>query len=466
MQCAGWNTTVGKPNWRLRCEAMPTAEGERMSGTTLDDYADRYARRMQGMTVSEVRALFAMASRPEIVSLAGGSPFVSALPLDEIADMTAGVIRDRGAEALQYGTGQGDPRLREIVCDVMAIEGVIGSAEDVVITVGSQQGLDLIAHLFLDPGDVVLAEGPSYVGALGTFAAAEAEVVHVPMDSEGLIPEALDATLRQLSAEGRRVKFLYTVPNFQNPTGVTLTEPRRDAIVALAERYDLLIIEDNPYGLLGFEEGPGQALRARSADRVIYLGSCSKTFGAGLRTGWVLAPPAVREKLVLVNESQVLSPAMLTQMIATEYLGKYPWREQLKVFREIYRERRDTMLDALTTVMPSNVTWTQPRGGFFVWATVGDDLDTKAMQPRALAHKVAYVPGIGFYADGGGRQNMRLCFSSASPERIREGIRRLSAVIEEETELRQVFNTPSAVRRGPHGGPVSRTSFTPGPELA
>ena len=221
-----------------------------------------------------------------------------------------------------------------------------------------------------------------------------------------------------------------------------------------------------PRALLGFEEGPGQALRARSSDRVIYLGSCSKMFGAGLRTGWVLAPPAVREKLVLVNESQVLSPAMLTQMIASEYLGKYPWREQLKVFREIYRERRDVMLDALSTHMPTGVTWTHPRGGFFVWATVGDELDTKAMQPRALAHKVAYVPGIGFYADGSGRQNMRLCFSSASPDRIREGIRRLASVVEEETELRQVFNTPSAVRRGPHGGPVSRTSFAPGPELA
>jgi 2-aminoadipate transaminase len=443
-----------------------TVEGERMSGTTLDDYTDRYARRMHGMTVSEVRALFAMASRPEVVSLAGGSPFVAALPLDVIAEMAASVIRDRGAEALQYGTGQGDPRLRELVCEVMAVEGVIGSAEDVVITVGSQQGLDLIAHLFLDPGDVVLAEGPSYVGALGTFAAAEAEVVHVPMDADGLIPEALDATLQRLSAEGRRVKFLYTVPNFQNPTGVTLTEPRRDAIVALAERYDLLIIEDNPYGLLGFEDGPGQALRARSSDRVIYLGSCSKMFGAGLRTGWVLAPPAVKEKLVLVNEAQVLSPAMLTQMIASEYLATFPWRDQLKVFREIYRERRDAMLDALTTMMPAGVSWTHPRGGFFVWATVGDHLDTKAMQPRALTHKVAYVPGIGFFADGSGRQNMRLCFSSAGPERIREGIRRLATVIDEESELRQVFNTPSASRRGPHGGPASRASFAPGPELA
>jgi DNA-binding transcriptional MocR family regulator len=436
-----------------------------MSGTTLDDYADRYAQRMRGMTVSEVRALFAMASRPEVVSLAGGSPFVSALPLDEIAELTASVIRDQGAIALQYGTGQGDPRLRELLCEVMALEGVVGSAEDLVITVGSQQGLDLLAHLFLDPGDVVLAEAPSYVGALGTFAAAQAEVVHVEMDDEGLQPDALREALERLEAAGRRVKFLYTVPNFQNPAGVTLTEPRRDAVIALAERHDLLVVEDNPYGLLGFEEGPGRALRARSDDRVIYLGSLSKTFGAGLRTGWVLAPPAVKEKLVLINESQVLSPAMLTQMIAAEYLAHHAWKDQVKAFREIYRERRDAMLDALETMMPAGATWTRPRGGFFVWATL-PDLDTKLMQPRALAHKVAYVPGVGFYADGGGRRDMRLCYSVSSPERIREGIRRLAVVIDEETELRRVFDThldpPESFRRAPH----RRTSFAPGPELA
>jgi 2-aminoadipate transaminase len=435
-----------------------------MTGTTLDDYTDRYARRMNGMTVSEVRALFAMASRPEVVSLAGGSPYVAALRLDEIADLTASVIRDRGAEAFQYGTGQGHPRLRELVCEVMALEGVVGSAEDVVITVGSQQGLDLIAHLFLDPGDVVLAEGPSYVGALGTFAAAEAEVVHVPMDADGLIPEALDGALQRLVTAGRRVKFLYTVPNFHNPAGVTLTEPRRDAVLALAERYDLLIIEDNPYGLLGFEESPGQALRARSSDRVIYLGSCSKTFGAGLRTGWVLAPPAVKEKLVLVNESQVLSPSMLTQLITCAYLTNYAWKEQIKAFQEIYRERRDTMLDALATMMPPGITWTRPRGGFFIWASVPEGLDTKAMQARALAHKVAYVPGVGFYADGNGRQDMRLCYSSAPPDRIREGIRRLATVIDEETELRRVFNAPSGPASPADAG--SRASYTPGPEIS
>ncbi len=440
-----------------------------MGGTTLDDYTDRYARRMHGMTVSEIRALFAVANRPEVVSLAGGSPYVSALPLDDIAELAAKVVREQGALSLQYGSGQGEERLRELICEVMAMEGVLGSADDVVVTVGSQQGLDLLAHLFLDPGDVVLAEGPSYVGALGTFAAAQAEVVHVPMDADGLQPEALREALDRLAADGRRAKFLYTVPNFHNPAGVTLTESRRDEIVALAERYDLLVIEDNPYGLLGFEEGPGRALRARSSDRVIYLGSFSKTFAAGLRTGWVLAPHAVREKLVLVNEAQLLSPSMFTQRLVAEYLDHHPWREQVKVFREIYRERRDATLDALATTMPAGVTWTRPRGGFYVWVTLPDGLDSKEMQPRALAHKIAYVPGVGFYADGSGRQELRLSYCFPPPERIREGIRRLAAVIGEETELRQVFHTGPGGRAAgrpstsEHGG---RTSVTPGPEVA
>ena len=434
-----------------------------MTGTTLDDYTDRYAQRMRGMTVSEIRALFAVASRPEVVSLAGGMPYTAALPLGDIADLTAALIRERGATALQYGSGQGEPRLRELICEVMALEGVVGSAEDIVITVGSQQGLDLLAHLFLDPGDVVLCEGPSYVGALGTFVAAQAEIVHVPMDADGLQPEALAEALEKLAKQGKRVKFLYTVPNFHNPAGVTLSESRRDRIVELAERHDLLIVEDNPYGLLGFEDPPGQALRARSTDRVIYLGSFSKTFAAGMRTGWVLAPHAVRDKLVLVNEAQLLSPSMFTQMIVTEYLEHHPWREQVKVFRELYRERRDAMLDALTVMMPPGVSWTRPRGGFYVWMTLPEGLDSKAMVPRALAHKVAYVPGIGFYANGAGRREIRLSYCFPSPERLREGVRRLATVIGEETELRAVFHTgESSVDRKPD----LRTPLAPGPEVA
>ncbi|NUS73808.1 MAG: PLP-dependent aminotransferase family protein [Corynebacteriales bacterium] len=392
------------------------------------------------MTVSEIRALFAVANRPEVVSLAGGMPYLSALPLDVVGDLVGKLIRDQGANALQYGAGQGELALRERICEVMALEKISASAGDVVVTVGSQHGLTLLAQAFLDPGDVVLAEGPSYVGALGVFAAAQAEVTHVPMDADGLDPAALADALATLRAQGKRAKFVYTVPNFHNPAGVTMTEERRDALVALAQQYDVLIIEDNPYGLLGFEDEPGRALRSRDSDRVIYLGSFSKTFAPGLRTGWVLAPPAVRQKLVLINEAQVLCPPQLTQRVITEYLTHHPWRQQIKVFRELYQTRRDAMLSALNTMMPSGVSWEEPRGGFYIWLTLPEGIDSKSLLARALAHQVAYVPGVGFYSDGQGRGNLRLSYCFPEPERLVEGVRRFSSALEQERALRSVFD--------------------------
>jgi 2-aminoadipate transaminase len=420
-----------------------------VNGTTLDDYTDRYSATVRGMTPSEIRALFAVASRPEVVSLAGGMPFVEALPLQAIADLMSELVRSQGAVALQYGAGQGLPELRELICEVMELEGVAASPDDVVVTTGSQQALDMVSRVFLDPGDIVLAEGPSYVGALGTFQAAQAEVIHVPMDGDGLIPAELRLALERLRSQGRRAKFLYTVPNFHNPAGVTLVESRRVELIALAEEFDLLVVEDNPYGLLGFEEPPARALRARNSSRVIYLGSFSKTFAAGLRVGWVLAPHAVRDKLVMVSEAQVLCPSNLTQKVVAEYLSRHPWRDQIKVYREVYRERRDSLLDALSTSMPPGVTWTQPRGGFYVWLTLPPGWDAKAMVPRALAHKVAYVPGIGFYADGDGIRDLRLSYCYPPPERIREGVRRLAGVMEEEAEVRATFASLGSSPRHP-----------------
>ena len=410
-----------------------------MSGTSLDPYADRYAGRTRGMTASEIRALFAVASRPEVVSLAGGMPYLPALPMDAVGELMGELVTGSGAAALQYGPGQGNPALRERICEVMALEGIVGSAEDVVVTVGSQQALDMVSRVFLDPGDVVLAEGPSYVGALGTFAAAQAEVVHVPMDGDGLVPQALQAALERLRADGRRAKFLYTVPNFHNPGGVTLTADRRPEILAIADRYDLLVLEDNPYGLLGFNREPLPALRALNDSRVIYLGSFSKTFAPGLRVGWVLAPHPIREKLVLVSEAQVLCPPTYNQLAVEGYLRTQPWLEQVKVFRELYQERRDAMLEALDAMMPPGITWTKPDGGFYVWLTLPSGLDSKVMQPRGLHARVAYVPGIGFYADGQGRRDLRLSYCFPEPDRIREGVRRLASVVEEEIELRATF---------------------------
>jgi DNA-binding transcriptional MocR family regulator len=413
------------------------------SGTTLDDYTDRYAQRVRGMTASEIRALFAVASRPEVVSLAGGAPYVSALPLDAVGEMLRRLAFDHGATTLQYGIGQGTPELRERICEVMACSGIGGdlgaSPEDVVVTVGGQQALDLVARLFLDPGDVVLAEGPTYVGALGAFQAAQARVVHVAMDDDGLIPEALTAAIDDVAAAGQRAKFLYTIPTYQNPAGVTLSEPRREQVLEICERAGLLVIEDDPYGQLGFEGEAPAPLRARRRDVVFYLSTFSKTFAPGFRVGWVLAPHAVREKLVIASEAQILCPSAFSQAAVTEYLTTMPWQEQLKSYREIYRERRDALLGAMAQLMPAGTRWTRPGGGLFVWATLPDGLDAKAMVPRALGARVAYVPGTGFYADGSGAPNLRLNFSFSPPERIREGVRRLAGVVEQELSLRSVF---------------------------
>jgi 2-aminoadipate transaminase len=445
-----------------------------VTGTTLDDYTDRYAQRVRGMAASEIRALFAVTSRPEVVSLAGGAPFVSALPLDAVGEMLGRLGSEHGATTLQYSGGQGDLALRERICEVMAVSGIDASTgaspEDVVVTIGGQQALDLISRVFLDPGDVVLAEGPSYVGALGVFQAAQADVVHVPMDDDGLIPAALAEALDTVAKAGKRAKFLYTVPAFHNPAGVTLSEARREEVLCIAERAGLLVVEDDPYGLLGFDHDPLPALRARRRDGVLYVGTFSKTFAPGMRVGWVLAPHAVREKLVIASEAQILCPSMFAQSAIATYFATMPWLEQIKVFREIYRERRNALLSALEDMMPAGARWTRPKGGFYVWLTLPEGLHSKELLPRAIAARVAYVPGTGFYADGSGGSHMRLSYCYPPPDRIREGVRRLAAVIEQEMAVRAVFGTPADARdRGvswTHAGPVgSSAADTPSPEV-
>ncbi|WP_346109297.1 PLP-dependent aminotransferase family protein [Nonomuraea maheshkhaliensis] len=410
------------------------------------------------MVASEIRALFAVASRPEVVSLAGGMPYVTALPLDMVGELVSELVTRRGPVALQYGSGQGDPHLREQICEVMRLEGINAGANDVVVTVGSQQALDLITRIFIDPGDVILAEGPSYVGALGTFAAYQAKVVHIAMDDQGIVPESLAQTIYALETAGAPVKFLYTIPTFHNPGGVTLNIARRQQVLDICQRAGILIIEDNPYGLLGFDGDPLPALRADNPDGVVYLGSFSKTLAPGFRVGWALAPHAIREKLVLAMESAVLSHSSFTQLAVGEYLATQPWQEQIKTFRELYRDRRDALLDALEALMPPEVTWTRPGGGFFVWATLPEGLDSKAILPRAVAERVAFVPGTGFFSDGSGARHMRLSYCYPEPDRIREGVRRLAGVIDQEMQLRDTFGTSSA---RDHQG-----VDTPGPDLA
>ncbi|MDP1721311.1 MAG: PLP-dependent aminotransferase family protein [Candidatus Nanopelagicaceae bacterium] len=396
----------------------------------------RFASRAAGMQPSEIRSLFAVASRPEIVSLAGGMPNLSALPMEMMASVVSKLILTNGAEALQYGSGQGHPKLREQICEVMALEGIRANPDDVIVTTGSQQALDLISRIFIDPGDVVLVEAPSYVGALGTFHQYEAQVVHVELDSQGLVPEALRQAISSVRASGRTIKFLYLIPNYQNPTGVLLPADRRTEILEICREEAIFVVEDNPYGLLGFDRPSPNAMRAEDTENVIYLGSFSKTIAAGLRVGWALVPPSLKEKLVIASESSILCPSNFTQLTISNYLADQPWRDQIASFCELYKVRRDAMLESLEEYFPASATWTKPGGGFYVWVNLPPEIDTKLMMPKAIVAKVAYVPGTAFYADGFGSWAMRLSYCHPTPERIREGVKALSNVVKGEISRR------------------------------
>ena len=425
---------------------MPVPEPIRPSGTPVESRpVTRFAARTAGMTASEIRALFAVASRPEVVSLAGGMPNLAALPLDTLAGEVAELVTRDGQVALQYGSAQGVPALREQICEVMALEGIRADPDDVVVTVGSQMALDLVTRILCDPGDVVLAEGPSYVGALGSFAAYQARVVHVAMDAHGLVPELLREALRTLAARGVIPKFLYTIPNFHNPAGVTLAVERRREVLDICAEYGVAVLEDNPYGLLGFTGRIYPALRSMDPG-VLYLGSFSKTFASGLRVGWALVPPAVRDRLVLAAESATLCPPTFNQMLVSRYLAAHDWRGQIKTFTEVYRERRDAMLAALETNVNDGSTWNIPDGGFYVWLTVPEGVDTKAMLPRAVTARVAYASGTGFYADGFGSRQLRLSYCYPTPERITEGVRRLAGVLEAELDVMRTFGSAARPR--------------------
>jgi DNA-binding transcriptional MocR family regulator len=427
-----------------------------------------YAQRAHGLAASEIRALFAVASRPEVVSLAGGMPYVSALDLAAVADTTARLIRERGMTALQYGSGQGDERLREQILEVMAPVGISAHPDDVVVTTGSQMALDLVVRTFCDPGDVVMVESPSYVGALGVFRSYEAKVVHVAMDEQGLSPVALAEGIRRVRAEGGQVKLIYTIPSYHNPAGLTQGQSRRHEILEVARSHGILVLEDDPYGLLGFDGVVPRAMRADEATGVVYLGSFSKTIASGLRVGWAVAPHGVREKLVLAAEAAVLCPSNFAQLTVSEYLATNPWMAQIETFRDVYRERRDALLGALSDHMPAGTTWTEPSGGFYSWVTLPEGMDARAMLPRAVAALVAYVPGTGFFAgeaeQDANRRSLRLSYCYPPPDRIVEGVRRLGNVIDDELGLLDTFGeaTPGT---GWHPNDEAVLT-TPAPDLA
>ena len=440
-----------------------TPEHAPVHGNRLDRYVEAYAARTHGMAASQIRALFSVANRPEVVSLAGGMPNLSALPLDVIGEQAATLLTQHGTQALQYAGAQGDPTLREQIVEIMGLQGIRAHADDVVVTTGSQQALDLVTRIFVNPGDVILCESPSYVGALQAFISYQADIRHVAMDDGGLVPEALQEALDGLAREGKKAKFLYTIPSFHNPAGVSQNRERRERILAIAQAAGVLVLEDDPYGLLGFDGEIPRAMRADDDEGVIYLGSFSKTFAPGLRVGWACAPHAVREKLVLASEATMLNSSTFSQLLVSRYLANHAWMDQVKTFREIYRERRDATLESLESLMPPGTTWTRPDGGFYVWLTLPGGMDATAMLPLAVTGRVAYVPGTAFYADGQGRSSMRLSYCFPDPDRIREGVRRLAGVIEEEMELRATFGPAAVGGAHPLDGPEQAA---PGPDIA
>nr|WP_306468461.1 PLP-dependent aminotransferase family protein [Actinomyces sp. 186855] len=366
-------------------------------------------------------------------------PNLKDLPLDALAEATAQMIRKDGGRALQYGNGQGLPALREKIPEIMALEGIDADPEDVIITTGSQQAVDIITELFIDPGDVILAEAPTYVGSLSIFATYQADIQQVTIDADGVVPEALEEKIVQLEREGRNIKFFYCLPNFHNPAGVTLSEERRPQVIDICRRHHILIVEDNPYGLLGFEGQTYTALKTLAPNDVVYLGSFSKIFAPGYRVGWAVAPAAVRDKMKLASEAAILCPSSVGQYSIAMYLDNFDWQQQIKDFRAMYRGRRDAIVSALDEFMPQ-CTWNVPDGGFYVWVGLPEGLDAKDMLPRAVTNLVAYVSGTAFYAGGrSGRDRMRLSFCYPEPVEIREGVRRLSEVVSRDLELRDIF---------------------------
>jgi len=412
------------------------------SRVVFDRLQGRYAQRMSSMRTSAVRDLFAAASRPDVISLSGGMPEISRVPTHTAADAAHKAVAHFGGQALQYGSSEGRVELRRIIVELMAEIGVRVRTDDIVITAGAQQALDLLGKIFLDPGDVVIAEGPTYLGALQAFSAYGPEIRCVEMDDCGMRMDLLEDELRRLGPRG--AKFIYTIPNFQNPGGVTLAADRRRRLIELSREYDIPVIEDDPYGRLRFEGGHIKPLRALD-DEVIYLGTFSKIFAPGLRLGWVTAPHPVLAKLLVAKQAADLCGSAFAQITAEQYFGGTRWRKVMQGLTRTYAERRDAMLTALAEHFPPEARWTCPEGGFFVWVELPGFLDTQVMLAEAVERGVTFVPGDSFYPDGRGRNCMRLAFCYAEPERIEEGIRRLAEVLEDRLELYRAFMAAGAM---------------------
>src|SRR6476469_2927823 len=402
----------------------------------LERYAALFASRTSVMKSSAMRDLMAITERPEVISLAGGLPDTSTFPAEELAAVLSRLAAADSARALQYGPTDGIAAVKDAIVTVMAAEGVDVGTEDILVTTGGQQVIDLVCKTLVDPGDVIVAEAPTYPGAVPAFSAYQADVVQIAMDEHGMKVDELEETLDRLDAEGRRPKCIYTIPTFQNPGGVTMSLPRRKRLVEVARERELLVLEDNPYGLLRYE---GEALPTLYAldggDFVIYLGTFSKILSPGVRVGWSVAPAPVLEKMNLGKQASDLCSSSLSQLFVATYFAERRWQDYLGELRDLYRTRRDVMLAALAEHFPPEAAWTTPEGGLFLWVTLPDYIDTTDLLARALSRNVAFVPGRAAYLDGRGGSSMRLNFSGVDDDTIREGVRRIGEVIREQVGL-------------------------------
>jgi 2-aminoadipate transaminase len=453
-----------------RPPTQPPARGARTTAHELARYERLFAARTSGMRSSAMREMMALTERPEVISLAGGLPDTSTFPPELYAKLMAQVAADSTARALQYGPTEGMAAAMECIVEVMAEEGTAVGTEEMIVTTGGQQVIDLVCKTLIDPGDVIVAEAPTYPGAVPTFGAYQADVVQIEMDGEGMPTDALQETLDRLQAENRRPKFIYTIPNFQNPGGVTMSLERRRRLVEIARERELLVLEDNPYGLLRYEGEPLPTLysldaansgRRGTSDLVIYLGTFSKILAPGLRLGWAVAPRPVLEKLNLGKQGADLCSSPVTQLFVARYFREHDWRGYLGELKDLYRSRRNAMLQSLEEHFGGRATWTTPGGGLFIWVTLPEHVDTTGL--LAQCEDVAFVPGRSAYMDGRrGASSMRLNFAGLPAEEIREGVRRIGKNMGADTGLLSTLMGSPPTPSPPAPQPVEKAPAPPG----
>src|SRR4030043_790098 len=410
---------------------------------TFDYWEHLYSNRTEYMFSSEIRDLLSLSARPDIISFSGGLPEVRALNYQKLERYIKRILKTNGDISLQYGESEGYYPLRTKLIEVMKLEGLDTVEEDIITTTGGQQALDLLAKIFIDPGDIIITESPAYTGALNSFRSYEAKIIGIPLDKDGIDTTTLEKKLKELKEKKARVKFIYLVPNFSNPSGVTLSLQRRKKVLELAKKYNIMILEDNPYGMLRYKDKPIPTIKELDSKgddhNVIYISTLSKLLAPGFRIGWIVAPHPILEKIILGVQSSILCVSTFSQRIAYEYFSDPSWQENIEKFKGIYSKRRDVMLNTLEDSFPKGSEWSIPKGGFFIWLKLPDYLDTKEILADAVRNKVAFVPGSGFYADGRGKNEARLAYCTESTERIEKGIKILACIIKEKIKLYKSF---------------------------